>query len=103
MTLPIATGKWVIDPTHSSIGFIAKHLGFTKVRGSFEEYSLEVNVGDTLENSSVSTTVNLNSVNTSNADRDEHLKGADFLVATKTQQWSLNHHQLLVVQMILKY
>ena len=75
MTLPIATGKWVIDPTHSSIGFIAKHLGFTKVRGSFEEYSLEVNVGDTLENSSVSTTVNLNSVNTSNADRDEHLKG----------------------------
>ena len=78
MTLPIATGKWVIDPTHSSIGFIAKHLGFTKVRGSFEEYSLEVNVGDTLENSSVSTTVNLNSDNTSNADRDEHLKGADF-------------------------
>jgi polyisoprenoid-binding protein YceI len=78
MTLPIDSGKWIVDPTHSRMGFIAKHLGFTKVRGSFTDYTSEINVGDSLETSSIKVTANLNSVNTGNEDRDNHLKGADF-------------------------
>ena len=78
MTLPIDSGKWIVDPTHSRMGFIAKHLGFTKVRGSFADYTSEINVGDSLETSSIKVTANLNSVNTGNEDRDNHLKGADF-------------------------
>ena len=78
MSLPIDSGTWVADPTHTRIGFVAKHLGFSKVRGNFETNTVEVNVGDTLESSSVNVTVDLNSVNTHNADRDGHLKSADF-------------------------
>lgn len=78
MSLPIDAGTWVADPTHTRIGFIAKHLGFSKVRGNFETNTIEINVADSLENSSVNVTADLNSVNTHNKDRDEHLKGADF-------------------------
>jgi len=51
MSLPIDQGSWVVDPTHSSIAFIVKHLGFTKVRGTFSEFSSTVKVGDSLESS----------------------------------------------------
>jgi len=78
MSLPIDQGSWVVDPSHSSIAFVAKHLGFTKVRGTFSEYSATVNVGDSLENSSVNAEINLLSVSTGSADRDAHLQGADF-------------------------
>ena len=78
MSLPIDQGSWVVDPTHSSIAFIVKHLGFTKVRGTFSEFSSTVKVGDSLESSSVNAQVNLLSVSSGSADRDEHLKGADF-------------------------
>lgn len=78
MTLPIEKGEWIAEASHSRIGFTAKHLGFTKVHGVFEEYDVHVTVGDTLENSSVRAKVQLNSVNTGSADRDGHLKSADF-------------------------
>ena len=82
MTLPIAQGKWTVDPSHSSLAFITKHLGFTKVRGTFSEYSVNVNVGETLETSSVEAKVQLMSVSTGSADRDAHLQGADFFGAS---------------------
>ncbi len=82
MSLPIDAGTWTADPTHTRIGFIAKHLGLTKVRGNFETNTIEVTVGDTLESSSVNVTVDLNSVNTHNEDRDNHLKNADFFGTT---------------------
>lgn len=84
MSLPIESGKWVQDPTHTRIGFIAKHLGFAKTRGNFEDFTIDLNVGETLESSSVKVTVDLNSVNTHNADRDAHLKGADFFGGSET-------------------
>lgn len=83
MSLPIPAGKWIVDPSHSSFAFVAKHLGFTKVRGTFSEYSLDVNVAETLEESSVESTVSLMSVNTGNADRDTHLQSADFFGASE--------------------
>lgn len=83
MSLPLPKGTWSADPTHTSIGFIAKHLGFTKVRGSFTGYDVKVEVGDTLEDSSVEVNVDLLSVNTGNEDRDNHLKNQDFFGASE--------------------
>ncbi len=78
MTLPIDQGKWTAEASHTRIGFTAKHLGFTKVHGTFDDYDVTVNVGDTLENSSVQATIKLDSVSTGSVDRDNHLKSADF-------------------------
>ena len=38
----MSTTKWAIDPTHSSIGFVVKHMMFTKVRGNFEKYDATI-------------------------------------------------------------
>lgn len=83
MSLPIPAGTWVLDPTHSQISFIAKHLGFTKVRGTFGEFEGTVTVGEDLDSSSVKADVNLLSVSTGQADRDAHLKNADFFGASE--------------------
>lgn len=83
MTLPLPKGTWNPDTTHSTISFIAKHLGFTKVRGTFTGYEASVVVGDTLEESSITAKIDLLSVNTGNEDRDNHLKGQDFFGASE--------------------
>lgn len=82
MTLQDLTpGTWNVDPSHSEVGFTARHLMVTKVRGTFEEFEAEVTVGEPFSASSVTATVQLASVNTRNADRDGHLKGTDFFDA----------------------
>ncbi len=83
MSLPIKQGTWEIDPSHTSIAFVARHLGFTKVRGTFTDYDAKINVGETLQDSSVEATVQLLSVNTGNEDRDNHLKSQDFFGASE--------------------
>lgn len=71
--------KWVLDATHSVVEFQVKHLMIAKVRGSFETFSAEVEANlEDLSSAQVQFTVDLASVNTRNADRDNHLKSADF-------------------------
>ncbi|HRB70612.1 YceI family protein [Flavobacterium sp. WV_118_3] len=75
----MATTKWAIDPTHSEIGFKVKHMMFTNVSGKFENYDATITTdGDNFENASISFSADVNSVDTRNADRDNHLKSADF-------------------------
>ena len=75
----MATTKWAIDPTHSEIGFKVKHMMFTNVSGKFENYDATITTdGDNFENTSISFSADVNSVDTRNADRDNHLKSADF-------------------------
>ena len=71
--------KWVLDGAHSVVEFQVKHLMIAKVRGNFESFSAEVeaDLAD-LTTTNVEFTVDLSSVNTRNADRDNHLKSADF-------------------------
>lgn len=78
MSMPLEKGKWSAEPTHTTIAFIARHLGFTKVRGKFNEYTTEIVVGNTFEDSSIKAVVQLNSVDTGVQDRDNHLRSADF-------------------------
>ncbi len=74
-----ATGTYAIDPSHSRIGFVARHAMITKVRGSFNEYSGSghFDAADPAS-SSLSLTIQVSSVDTRSRDRDNHLRGADF-------------------------
>jgi polyisoprenoid-binding protein YceI len=74
-----APGIYTIDASHSNIDFIARHLVASKVRGSFTDYSGQITIGDSIENSSVEATVQAASITTHNEMRDGHLKSADFL------------------------
>lgn len=63
----------IIDNAHSEIGFKVKHLMISTVKGNFTTFS-----GGVDEKGEVSVSINVNSINTGNADRDNHLKSADF-------------------------
>jgi len=68
---------WSIDPAHSQIQFSAKHLGISTVRGTFESFEghIEEENGDVKE---VTVEIDMASLNSGSAQRDGHLKGADF-------------------------
>jgi polyisoprenoid-binding protein YceI len=74
----LTTGTWTIDPTHSEVGFVARHLMVTKVRGSFADVAGTVEVADELAQSVANVTIQTASVTTGTADRDGHLRSADF-------------------------
>jgi polyisoprenoid-binding protein YceI len=76
----VPAGTWTIDPTHSEVGFVARHL-MTKVRGVFESFEGTIVTG---ENPSATATIDPNSINTRNADRDAHLRSADFFDVEKS-------------------
>ena len=76
--------KWVIDPTHSKIGFKVKHLMISNVLGNFKQFEGEVLTdGDNFENAEIKLTVDAASVDTEIADRNTHLRSADFFDAEK--------------------
>ena len=73
------TGTYTIDPTHSRIGFVARHAMVSKVRGSFNEFEgTGYFDAENPANSSVQLTIKAASIDTRNADRDGHLRGNDF-------------------------
>lgn len=74
----LTPGTWTVDPAHSSIGFIARHLMVTKVRGQFADFAGTITVGDDLLVSSVEAVAEVASVTTGDAGRDAHLLSADF-------------------------
>jgi polyisoprenoid-binding protein YceI len=73
------TGTYQIDPTHSRIGFSARHAMVTKVRGAFNEYEGSGYFdAENPANSRFEITIKADSIDTRNADRDAHLKSNDF-------------------------
>src|SRR6478735_6288969 len=70
----IPAGTWSIDPSHSEVGFTARHL-MTKVRGLFEKFEGQIVTGDA---PSATATIDLNSINTHDENRDGHLRSGDF-------------------------
>lgn len=75
-------GSWTIDPTHSRLGFEARHAVITKVRGHFSDFegTLVIDPAD-LAHSSAEVSAAIGSVDTGNADRDGHLRSPDFFDA----------------------
>lgn len=75
-------GTYVIDPAHSSIGFVARHAVVTKVRGNFNEIEGTARInGADLASSSVQVTLKTATVDTRSEQRDGHLRSADFFDA----------------------
>ena len=76
--LPLRTGRWQIDHPHSAILFSIRHLGLAKVRGRFDRFEATLDVGPTLAETRVEATIDLDSIDTNNDDRDAHLRSTDF-------------------------
>lgn len=78
----MAKTKWVIDNSHSRIGFKVRHLMISWVQGQFEEFSGYAETdGDDFSTATAHFTANANSINTANEQRDAHLRSADFFDA----------------------
>ncbi len=73
------TGTYTLDPSHTTIGFVARHAMVTKVRGAFNEFEGTIVIdGDNPSASSANVTIEAASIDTRNADRDGHLRSNDF-------------------------
>jgi polyisoprenoid-binding protein YceI len=77
-TTSLPAGTWNLDPTHTHVGFTVRHMMVSKVRGSFNDFSAEITVGDDPLQSKLSAVVQMASIDTGNADRDGHLRTNDF-------------------------
>ena len=81
-----ATGQttWVVDPVHSSVQFEVSHLAVSSVTGDFTGFTGSViTQNDDFNNARISATIDVNSVDTNNLERDKHLKEDDFFNASK--------------------
>ncbi|AWK74959.1 YceI family protein [Rhodococcus sp. NPDC019627] len=80
-TLPgLTAGTWAIDPVHSTVGFSVRHLMVSKVRGTFNDFTGAITVAED-GTASVTAEIQVASIDTKNADRDAHIKSADFFDA----------------------
>ena len=77
-TLP-TPGTFVLDKSHTQIGFVARHLMVSKVRGRFTDYEGAIVVDDDPAKSSVEVTIQTASINTNDENRDNHVRTNDFL------------------------
>ena len=80
-TTELSTGKWAIDPAHSSIGFSVRHL-VGKMRGNFETFSGAIVVSDD-GTTSVTAEIAVASLHTGDEKRDAHIKSAEFFEVDK--------------------
>lgn len=88
---------WQIDPTHSQIQFSVRHMMISTVRGRFSAFSAEAEIdSQNLAQSSVSATVQADSVDTGEAQRDGHLKSGDFFDAERYPTISLKSRSVQV-------
>jgi polyisoprenoid-binding protein YceI len=71
-------GTWDIDAAHSTVGFSVRHMMVSKVRGYFREFSGVLVTAEDPTQSSVTATVNMDSIDTRQEQRDAHIRSADF-------------------------
>jgi polyisoprenoid-binding protein YceI len=80
----IRPGRWEVDPARSSIGFVARHLLVTKVKGRFTRLAGSIEVTEDPSDSSVRAMADTTSLTTGDRTRDDHLRSADFF---DVEQW----------------
>ena len=74
----LTPGTWTVDPTHTEVGFVARHLMVAKVRGRFAEVAGSVTAGESFADTTLEAVVQAGSIHTNQNDRDVHLRSADF-------------------------
>ncbi len=77
------TKTWNIDTTHTTVGFSIRHMVFSKVRGRFQTFTGAIRLDDDVAKSSVEVTIDAASIDTGTAQRDNHLRSADFFDVEK--------------------
>jgi polyisoprenoid-binding protein YceI len=80
-TLP--AGIWAVDPAHSNVGFAVKHMGLATVRGAFTEFDGTIEIGEDLATARAYGRVSVDSLDTGQPQRDEHLRSPDFFDAAE--------------------
>ena len=91
----VSAGYWIIDPTHTRIGFVARHLMVTKVRGHFATFEGSITIADEPHGSTADVTIQTASVDTGTADRDGHLRSADFFEAEKYPEMTFRNARVV--------
>jgi polyisoprenoid-binding protein YceI len=71
-------GTWDIDASHSTVGFVVRHMMVSKVRGFFRDFSGEIVTAEDPTQSTVTATIDLGSIDTRQEQRDAHIRSADF-------------------------
>ncbi|MBX9244621.1 YceI family protein [Actinotalea ferrariae] len=89
-TLPagVTTGTWTIEASHSSASFTVRHAGISKTRGTIAITDGAITIGEDLASSSVTATLDPATVDTRDANRDGHLKSADFFEVEAFPTWT---------------
>ncbi len=72
-------GDWEIEPTHSSIGFTARHIGLARIHGRFNTFAGVIRVAEQAERTAMHVVIDASSIDTNVKMRDDHLRSADFL------------------------
>lgn len=91
----MALTKWVVDPMHTEIQFKVKHLMITTVTGYFSKFDAAATTeGEDFSTAEISFSADINSVNTNNADRDNHLKSPDFFNAEQYPKMTFSNGKL---------
>ena len=90
-------GTWKLDPTQSALTFSVKHLVISKVRGSFDAFDVTIVTAEDPTLSSLEATVEIASVNTNQADRDNHLRTGDFFQADEFPQMTYKSTSVALV------
>lgn len=74
----IPTGTWTVDPAHSGVEFSVKHMGIANVRGKFSDFDGTLEMNEQLTASTVRGSVKAASIDTGEAQRDDHLRSPEF-------------------------
>lgn len=94
-TETVTKTKWVLDPAHSELTFRVRHLMITNVKGEFRNFDVSVESdGSDFSNAKVSVSIDADSISTNNADRDVHLKSADFFDAENHKKITFESSEL---------
>ncbi|MER5882289.1 YceI family protein [Streptomyces sp. NPDC001941] len=72
-------GEWEVDPSHSQIGFTARHIGLARIHGRFNSFAGAVRIADRMEHSAMHVVIDAASIDTGVQMRDDHLRSSDFL------------------------
>jgi polyisoprenoid-binding protein YceI len=76
-------GTWAIDPVHSEVSFVVRHMMVSKVRGRFDKFEGTIVTGADPLDSTVTASVDLSTINTGQEQRDAHIRSADFFEVEK--------------------
>jgi polyisoprenoid-binding protein YceI len=90
-------GTWQIDPVHSDVSFTVRHMMVSKVRGRFDLVSGTIHLADDPLESSLAAEIDMASIDTGNADRDDHLRSAEYF---DVEQFPTMHYRSTAVEQL---